>query len=409
MFCVKCGAKLADDAKFCHSCGTKTEVQETQGISLFENKETPKNDSVDAMKKLIGSNDAYYLEQFEKINKGEKPKFNWAAFLFGFYHAMYRNMWRENFKVFIGPIFVEALGVIMFLLFVDTFNFDFVAIGGALRLLGAVWMLIVHIWYGKNFNKLYEEHVNKALWNVRDSFYLQAETSMARALILIAITIISGIALQSYLTSKMLNTSYSEVPEMGSYESDTAQNEVLPYEEHLPTTYENTESSADMAEEIYYTPHEIFNNTYNACATPIFDENYERYSCIENNTYPYVPISEWTNNEDEIVRTTAFAIDSGNIDLLGDIPDFPNVKNNVVRIEGTVLKKLNYQCGKEEITLLTINNVDGYYRLYIRGNFTAEADDKITAWGTVFNSEDCEGKMTMSIATCYLENRTDRG
>ena len=108
MFCTNCGKELSDGSKFCPACGRPIHVS-TESDHLKTSEQQIKN-SVDAtqegrendvgsmdevpvqkpraatnsnhdseLSKVIGKNSIYYLVQFQKIDAGEKSKFNWAA------------------------------------------------------------------------------------------------------------------------------------------------------------------------------------------------------------------------------------------------------------------------------------------------------------------------------------------
>ena len=94
MFCTNCGKVLPNDSKFCPACGTSvdesSEKEECNAKAADSNilteippeqgSNAPAANAENNIEKVIGKNSEYYLSEFQKIDTGEKAKFNWAAF-----------------------------------------------------------------------------------------------------------------------------------------------------------------------------------------------------------------------------------------------------------------------------------------------------------------------------------------
>ena len=199
MFCHNCGAQLPENAAFCPSCGQKI-TPTSQPVSI-QKPETPPSEPVDAPveptgtpnevpqsdpqpapqtdntappsgtvteAEVIGSNAAYYQEQFQKIRAGEKGSFNIAAFFLSIFHAAYRGPWREWLHFMRIPLICYAVSVVcLFIgaaLFVSTwFCLPFIIIGVILYIASSIMGLIRGIRYASTFNKLYLNYVEKQI------------------------------------------------------------------------------------------------------------------------------------------------------------------------------------------------------------------------------------------------------
>ncbi len=129
LFCKKCGSQLSGDSLFCVNCGAKVEQQGNASPSVFPRAtpgtspepigkaENPVNSYDEAMARLIGKNQDYYLKQFHRIEKGENS-FNWIAFLFGPFLLLYRKQYAFFLKVFlpamIMPFIVPLVNTVLY-------------------------------------------------------------------------------------------------------------------------------------------------------------------------------------------------------------------------------------------------------------------------------------------------------
>lgn len=104
MFCQNCGSELVDGAVFCTNCGTKAPYAEaTQPL------QNALNDAAPAKVDYGNNIKPYYREEFDRIASGQKPAFNWAAFLFGGYFQLYHGCVGLFCKTFLPLIIVSTV------------------------------------------------------------------------------------------------------------------------------------------------------------------------------------------------------------------------------------------------------------------------------------------------------------
>ena len=148
MFCANCGKPIADDSKFCVYCGAKimaAEVRPKPDVSEVTKAESnvqvppvatvaevqpepipvigPENvTDPTTLETIIETHSEYYLPEFEKVEKGKKGKFKWAAFLFGPMFCFYRKCGELFKKYFLLPYIVLGIGLICFVIAALTFS-----------------------------------------------------------------------------------------------------------------------------------------------------------------------------------------------------------------------------------------------------------------------------------------------
>lgn len=223
MFCTNCGKKAPDGSKFCPACGTplyreeeqlpakeqtpivepspKPEptseienTEENQGIStLPQIKEGIKEEttstsnitaSSDSVEDVVGKNIIYYLNEFKKVDEGQKTKFNWAAFLLGPFFCFYRKCGELFKEYFLIPVGILIFSLIVTTIASNSFSLSMTVVGGILSAIGAIWSFINYIRFGKNFNKDYYGHCKTMLWIGNKKRY---GTSVGSALIAVVI------------------------------------------------------------------------------------------------------------------------------------------------------------------------------------------------------------------------------
>jgi hypothetical protein len=99
-YCPACGAPHFADAAFCSRCGRPlTNPQPTASNNSYAYTAAPTYQPQPAAQgntiaQLVGTNQEYYLAQFDKLRRGQKmTSWNWAAFLFGAFWMLYRKMY----------------------------------------------------------------------------------------------------------------------------------------------------------------------------------------------------------------------------------------------------------------------------------------------------------------------------
>jgi len=130
MFCQKCGNQVVDNAKFCRKCGAKLINDDTTQQVVVEPSSSVTQNPVEPilpkmsvtplstvahetgtsagrgnelLKTLIGNNSDYYLNQFDKIDRGEKS-FNKCALFFAPILLLYRKQF-SYFTKLILPVY----------------------------------------------------------------------------------------------------------------------------------------------------------------------------------------------------------------------------------------------------------------------------------------------------------------
>lgn len=192
MFCPKCGQELTPQARFCTRCGAdlqnlvqqsapapeppKVETStsapggsrsepvkaesEMQKASVPEEKRPESSfDSCDGDRwaAAVGKNQAYYLPEFQKIQSGEKSRFNWAAFLLGPALCFYRKCGNFFKRYYLIPLLLMLTAYLVVTIGTITFNLILISGGGIIELIGGIWGFINSIRLGKRFNQLYFE------------------------------------------------------------------------------------------------------------------------------------------------------------------------------------------------------------------------------------------------------------
>lgn len=234
MFCTNCGKQIADDAKFCPSCGiatTKTAqppfesdfttngatetpttgpsvdkaaVQQNDApASKRQKADSARNGIPDAeqstgnsLETVIGKNSSYYLREFEKAESGEKCRFNWAAFFFSAFFCLYRKCGELFKKYFLIPIALVVAASVITAIGTATLSFAVMTVGGIISAAGSIWAFINCIRLGKNFNRLYYQHCKDLLTTgSRKQYGTSIISAVLLAVILVVLTsIVSVIA-----------------------------------------------------------------------------------------------------------------------------------------------------------------------------------------------------------------------
>lgn len=193
MFCPKCGHEMIPNGRFCTHCGADvqsmiqvpkdgspqtgnappvsqtqdppmnhTQMQDRGGIG--REKEAP---SVQAEAEARGSNivpavadknQVYYRTEFESIDAGKKPRFNWAAFLLGPGMCFYRKCGNLFKKYFLLSLVLYFIGLSVKTIGTVQFDFMLMTVGGVAVGVGGVLLLVNSARFGLQFNRLYHKH-----------------------------------------------------------------------------------------------------------------------------------------------------------------------------------------------------------------------------------------------------------
>ena len=258
MFCLKCGYKIPSGAAFCPNCGAKVQAEEPVRPSAVPSDAAAKAEpaqpvpetaaqtgpapsaghsvppapqpaqdnpqpSGDPLAALVGKHTDYYLAEFKKIDAGQKPRFNWAAFLLGPVMCFYRRS-GELFKKYFLFIYVAlAVSSLILMVGMSSFNGPAAAIGAVLALIACVWGLVNAIRFGMNFNRDYYAHCKQQL--AKPASERKGGTSIKNmVLFLLALTGVEivlsvvGSLLAMLMLSAMLNSAWEDD---GSYSEDT--------------------------------------------------------------------------------------------------------------------------------------------------------------------------------------------
>lgn len=283
MFCPKCGQELGPQARFCTHCGADIQSLVQQPAPAAESpKPEPAKEGPDLQKTsvseekhpekpsgsydndrwgaIVGKNQAYYLPEFQRIQSGEKSRFNWAAFLFGPAFCFYRKSGDLFKKFFLVSTILLFAGYLVLAIGMVLFAFTLIAIGGIIETIAVIWQLVNMIRLGKRFNQLYfgrcssaKEASNKSGTSVKAAclFYVAV---MAATLI---VNLGSGIVARLYYSSPSDEDIDSSITEQRSddnfsdsdslngnrvedYQADTPQSGSLTQAD-IPTTSQDTE------------------------------------------------------------------------------------------------------------------------------------------------------------------------
>ena len=180
MFCSNCGKEIPPGAAFCPNCGAKalsapepsnptsTPSADSAGDAPADppaeshpSKISP--DSASPLEAVIGKNTAYYMAEFQKIDAGQKPRFNWVALFFGPYLCFYRRcpaLFKRYFLLSYILLFAAALVAAVGLALLDL---TVLLACGVMILAAGVLTLVNSIRLGCNFNREYYRHCQQQL------------------------------------------------------------------------------------------------------------------------------------------------------------------------------------------------------------------------------------------------------
>ena len=284
MFCPKCGCKIPAGAAFCPNCGAKvqaaapaqpssvpsgaaqpeTDVQPNTGSSEQNEQSTTQTrqepegqpDAVpyigpsvppvvlqsaqnnaqpagDPLAAIVGKHADYYLAEFKKIDAGQKPRFNWAAFLLGPMMCFYRRS-GELFKKYYLLYFI-LFGASCVLFTVSSISMaggGAFGIGFALFVLSDIYdifnaiinifVFVMYIRFGKNFNREYYNHCKQQLEQPASARKPGTSAKKMWLFILaVAVIWIVWYAATMFITQQVQNAYWDSLWEDSFYSEDT--------------------------------------------------------------------------------------------------------------------------------------------------------------------------------------------
>ena len=176
MYCSNCGKEIPSGAAFCPNCGAKalsapepsnptsTPPADSAG-NVSAEPQPPKISPASAspLETVIGKNTAYYMAEFQKIDAGQRPRFNWVALFFGPYLCFYRRcpaLFKRYFLLSYILLFAAALVAAVGLALL---NLTVLLVCGVMILAAGVLTLVNSIRLGRNFNREYYRHCQQQL------------------------------------------------------------------------------------------------------------------------------------------------------------------------------------------------------------------------------------------------------
>lgn len=352
MYCLKCGYKIPAGAAFCPNCGAKVQAAESARPAAVLSEAVPQSNAVppagpsvppaasqsaqnnaqpagDPLAVMVGKHADYYLAEFKKIDAGQKPRFNWAAFLLGPMMCFYRRS-GELFKRYFLFIYVAlVVSSLVLIVGMSSLNGPVAVVGGVLAFAVGVWGWVNAIRFGRNFNRDYYAHCKQQLAKPASErkggtsiknivFFLLALTGIE-----IVLSIVGGL-LAMLMLSATLNSawedegSYSANIESSSYYDETY-DEADSYVEEEPAVSVEETPSFEVGSK------EILENAWSSVLAnsnePIVEITFIYDDCDDDGLYEAFAATAEEHDEDMDIYFGAkiYFIDSyGNVTLLCD-------------------------------------------------------------------------------------------
>ena len=242
MFCMKCGTEVIEGAKFCPKCGAAIQQPQPQSAPSAgeetvteQPKDAPAPDQTPptvssqsgggptGIENAVQKNAKYYLAEFQKIDRGGKPKFNWAAFFLGPFFCLYRKCAEILKGYFLIPYILIIASVLIMAIGIGGFFLGLMSVGGILSFAGGPWVFINSIRLGRNFNRLYYQHIKSVAEQGKEK---QFGTSIGAAIIG-AVILIAALTLPSSIATSVLLSSGGDTGEAAGSPLSTVQNGYL--------------------------------------------------------------------------------------------------------------------------------------------------------------------------------------
>ena len=350
MYCLKCGYKIPAGAAFCPNCGAKVQAAESARPAAVPSEAVPQSNAVppagpsvppaasqsaqnnaqpagDPLAVMVGKHADYYLAEFKKIDAGQKPRFNWAAFLLGPMMCFYRRS-GELFKKYFLPVYIALLvSSLVLMVGMSSLNGPVAVVGTVLALAAGVWGLVNAIRFAKNFNRDYYAHCKQQL--AKPASERKSGTSIKNiVLFLLALTgveivfsIVGGL-LAMLMLSATLNSAWEDE---GFYSEDTYSESSSYYDEADSYIEEEPASSAEQTPHYEVGSKEILENAWSSVLAnsnePIVEITFIYDDCDDDGLYEAFAATAEEHDEDMDIYFGAkiYFIDSyGNVTLLCD-------------------------------------------------------------------------------------------
>ena len=350
MYCLKCGYKIPAGAAFCPNCGAKVQAAESARPAAVPSEAVPQSNAVppagpsvppaasqsaqnnaqpagDPLAAIVGKHADYYMAEFKKIDAGQKPRFNWAAFLFGPMMCFYRRS-GELFKRYFLFIYVAlVVSSLVLIVGMSSLNGPVAVVGAVLALAAGVWGLVNAIRFAKNFNRDYYAHCKQQL--AKPASERKSGTSIKNiVLFLLALTgieivfsIVGGL-LAMLMLSATLNSAWEDE---GFYSEDTYSESSSYYDEADSYIEEEPASSAEQTPHYEVGSKEILENAWSSVLAnsnePIVEITFIYDDCDDDGLYEAFAATAEEHDEDMDIYFGAkiYFIDSyGNVTLLCD-------------------------------------------------------------------------------------------
>lgn len=186
MFCTNCGKEIKEGSTFCVYCGSRVggnlsgtaqdtavhvPASESGNVETFDSagKTESRNQGsfsaagqASGIRQIIGKNEDYYLEQFDRIHREGRSRINWASFFFSLLHAGYRGVWREWVKKMAMPL-GAGFGCMLLMAILFFIQPVFAIIFAIAGVAAEIWLIVAQILFSRKFNQIYMQHVEQKL------------------------------------------------------------------------------------------------------------------------------------------------------------------------------------------------------------------------------------------------------
>ena len=183
---------------------------------------------------VIGKNADYYIGEFRKIDAGEKPKFNWAAFLLTYVFCFYRKCGNIAKKYFLIPLVLFGASCVTLGIGTALLNIPVLVIAVILSIVFEIWYFVNAIRLGKNFNGEYQLHLQQVMQSENQNKYgVSMKAGILSVVIPMVVTVIFSVVSSTASIFKITS-------------------EELPMETNMIEETENANNSETYADNLSY-------------------------------------------------------------------------------------------------------------------------------------------------------------